>query len=416
LLLLAVAWLALPGVLGGGAAIPDAAAPEAVPTADDHLGVRPWHAAGFRGQGVKVAILDSGFAGYRDHLGRALPERVRVRSFRRDQDLEAKDSQHGILCAEIVHALAPDAEVLLVNWEPERPDQFLDAVRWAREEGANVLSCSIIMPTWSDYEGHGPVHAALARLLGPGDQPGDALFFASAGNTAQRHWAGPYRESGGWHAWTATAAAPVCDNPIRPWGSERVSVELCGGPGAFEVSVLDVGTGREVGRSPTPGRSSDGLPHAVVSFLPEDGHTYTARVRRRRPEAGPFHLVALGAALGYSTRQGSIPFPGDGPEVVAVGAVDAGGRRWPYSSCGPKEESLKPDLVAPVPFPSSWRPRPFTGTSAAAPQAAAVAAVLWSRHPDWTAREVRDSLQRAARPGAADLPAWETGHGCVHLP
>ncbi len=416
--LVAVSLLARAGALAGGTATPDAEAPEAPPAAValDHLGVRAWHDAGYRGQGIKVAILDSGFGGYRQHLGRALPEHVRTGSFRRDKDLEARDSQHGILCAEVVHTLAPDAEILLANWEPERPDQFLDAVRWAREQGANILTCSIIMPTWSDYEGHGPIHTALARLVGPGDRPGDGLFFASAGNTAQRHWSGPFRDAGGWHAWSSAPGGPVCDNPVRPWGRERVSVELSGRPGAFEVSVYDVWAGREVSRSPALGQPADGQPHAVVTFQPEEGHTYTARVRRRRPDAGSFHLVALGAGLGYATRQGSIPFPGDGPEVVAVGAVDRGGRRWPYSSCGPKEESLKPDLVAPVPFPSSWRPRPFTGTSAAAPQAAALAAVVWSRHPEWTAGEVRDALQRAARPSAPGIPAWETGHGCIHLP
>src|SRR5437588_10264357 len=75
-----------------------------------------WHADGYRGQGVTVAVLDSGFRGWRRHLGGALPERVETRSFRRDGDLEAKDSQHGILCAEVVHALAPDAKLLFANW------------------------------------------------------------------------------------------------------------------------------------------------------------------------------------------------------------------------------------------------------------------------------------------------------------
>jgi subtilisin family serine protease len=151
-------------------------------------------------------------------------------------------------------------------------------------------------------------------------------------------------------------------------------------------------------------------------FLPEDGHTYTARVRRLRSETVPFHLVVLGGGLGYANRQGSIPFPGDGPEVIAVGAVDGAGRRCAYSSCGPKEEWLKPDLVAPVPFPSSWRPRPFAGTSAAAPQAAALAALVWSRHPDWTGREVREALRLTTRACLPGSPAWETGHGCIHLP
>src|SRR5262245_4106261 len=122
------------------------------------LGVDRWHAAGHHGRGVRVAVLDSGFRGYREHLGRALPERVTVNSFRFDGDLEAKDSQHGILCAEVIHALAPDAELLLANWEPDNPGQFLRAVRWAREQGARVVTCSIIMPSWSDGQGGGATH------------------------------------------------------------------------------------------------------------------------------------------------------------------------------------------------------------------------------------------------------------------
>src|SRR5262249_3038105 len=67
------------------------------------MGVVDWHKAGQRGKGVKVAILDSGFKGYRDALGKALPARVKVKSFRKDGQLEARDSQHGILCAEVIH-------------------------------------------------------------------------------------------------------------------------------------------------------------------------------------------------------------------------------------------------------------------------------------------------------------------------
>ncbi len=101
------------------------------------LGVDRWHLAGYRGQHVKIAILDSGFRGYQSFLGKALPATTLVHSFRRDGNLEAKDSQHGILCGEVVHALAPDADLLLANWEPDQPEQFLNAVRWAREQGAS---------------------------------------------------------------------------------------------------------------------------------------------------------------------------------------------------------------------------------------------------------------------------------------
>ena len=55
----------------------------------DHLGISRWHQAGFRGKGLKVAILDTGFQGYRTQLGRTLPATVAVHSFRIDGNLEA---------------------------------------------------------------------------------------------------------------------------------------------------------------------------------------------------------------------------------------------------------------------------------------------------------------------------------------
>src|SRR4051812_34820529 len=93
-------------------------------------GADAWHAAGVRGRGVKVAVLDTGFRGYRDHLGRELPATVKVKSFRHDADLEARDSNHGVACAEVIHTLAPDAELLFANWEPDHPETFLAAVAW----------------------------------------------------------------------------------------------------------------------------------------------------------------------------------------------------------------------------------------------------------------------------------------------
>jgi subtilisin family serine protease len=380
------------------------------------LGVKSWHAAGYRGKGIKVAVLDTGFSGYRKFLGRVLPAQVEAKSFRSDGNLEARASQHGILCGEVIHALAPDAELLFANWEPERPDQFLDAVRWARSCGARVISCSVITPTWSDYEGRGPVHAALREVLGEAGRRGSLLFFACAGNTAQRHWVGGFHDDGhGWHAWD-NDGEPQRDNLIQPWGTEQVSVELSYQRGCYEVVVMDLVTGEVIGSGRGPIAPGDNpLPHAVVSFDPGTGRQYAVRVRRLASRSGPFHLVVLGGGLQVASRQSSIPFPGDGAEVVTVGAVDAAGARCAYSSCGVEEDGCKPDLVAPVPFPSAWRSRPFAGTSAASPQAAALAALVWSRHPEWAPRRVRDTLRDDALHTVRPAASWETGSGRLHL-
>ncbi len=409
--------------IGGSTEAACATTPDAMSEADSsvtlersrhlqRLGVDRWHLAGHRGRGLKVAILDSGFCGYRAHLGKALPLKVLTRSFRSDGNLEARDSQHGILCGEIVHALAPEAELLFANWEANHPQQFLEAVRWARQQGARVVSCSLIMPTWSDAEGNGRIHTELTRLLGDGSHHEDLLCFACAGNTAERHWSGKFLDAGqgDYHLWR-----PGCvENPVQPWGNERVSVELCGARGGdFEVLVFDSTTQLLVDRAVA--RDQERERSAAVRFYPKPGHSYNVRLRRVAGEAGSFHLFVLGGGLRHVTSNGSIAFPGDGPEVVTVGAVDADGRRASYSSCGPNSRSLKPDLVAMVPFVSSWRARPFAGTSAAAPQAAGLAALLWSRHPDWNAQQVRQKLTEAALDLGPRGHDWETGHGLVRL-
>ena len=85
----------------------------------DKLGVDDWHAAGIRGKGVKVAVLDNGFRGWREQLGKSLPADVKVKTFRHDGNFEGRDSQHGILVGEVVHAIAPEAELIFANWESD---------------------------------------------------------------------------------------------------------------------------------------------------------------------------------------------------------------------------------------------------------------------------------------------------------
>jgi subtilisin family serine protease len=376
------------------------------------LGATRWHVLGYRGQGVKIAVLDTGFRGYRAHLGRALPERVAWKSFRADGNLEAKDSQHGILCGEVLHALAPAADLLLANWEPDRPDQFLQAVRWARQQGARVITCSVIMPSWSDGEGGGAFNEVLARILGEGNDPADLLCFASAGNTAQRHWGGSFHPGpNGLHEWQPGQTR----NSVIPWASDIVSVELYG-PGAsqYALQVQNADTGAELGRSPR--KQAGNLTANVVRFQPSPQATYCVQVGALTSRPAPFHLVVLGGGLGTATAEGSISCPADNPVVMAVGAVSRDGQRVCYSSCGPNSRRPKPDLVAPVPFPSLWRSRPFTGTSAAAPQAAALAALCWSRHPDWTAGQVRQALRTSAHDLATPGHDWDTGYGQIALP
>jgi hypothetical protein len=285
-------------------------------------------------------------------------------------------------------------------------------VRWAREQGARIISSSVVSPAWSDGEGGGEVHKALDTLLGAGSRPEDLLCFASAGNTIDRHWGGAFHDAGdSFHEWEAGKK----DNYLTPWGSEIVAIHLYSRAGAgYELIVLEADDDQVIGKAQTDDHQTDRLA-AVVRFQPEPGHTYRVRVRQTHGPAGSFHLTSMFASVQYRSASASVCFPADGAHVIAMGAVDAEGHKQWYSACGPNSARPKPDLVATVPFPSSWRERPFGGTSAAAPQGAALAALLWSRHPDWTAGQVRKAMQASARDLESPGHDWETGFGLIRL-
>src|SRR5262249_4429757 len=155
-------------------------------------------------------------------------------------------------------------------------ESFLDAVRWAGDSGASVITCSVIMPGWGDGEGGGPVHAALTKLLGDGDRRTDMLCFACAGNTAKRHWSGPFsRGVGAWHEWTPGRPS----NALTPWGGERVSLELSWRADVdFEIAVTTAEGQTAAHYIPT--KPGEGRHNARVRFEPDLSKTYHVKVRQ----------------------------------------------------------------------------------------------------------------------------------------
>ena len=94
-----------------------------------------WHAAGLRGSGVKVAIVDGGFLGYPDLLGAELPASVTAKNFvDGESDLQVNGtSPHGTGCAEIVYDIAPQASMYLVKIATNI--DLEEAVNWLNYSG-----------------------------------------------------------------------------------------------------------------------------------------------------------------------------------------------------------------------------------------------------------------------------------------
>jgi hypothetical protein len=175
-----------------------------------------WHAQGITGQGVKVGILDLGFAGYQDLLGQELPETVTVEMFGDDTDFASE--LHGTAVAEIVHEMAPDAELYLVYYDGS--DAALGrAVTWLIDQDVDIISNSTGSNGLSPMNGTG----FAAELV---DQVRDAGIFwvNAAGNEATSHYRGVYHDSDGDNIHEFLPDTPGL--PFIPFGPDYDCLEL----------------------------------------------------------------------------------------------------------------------------------------------------------------------------------------------
>lgn len=158
------------------------------------IGAATWHAAGRRGGGVRVGILDVGFSGYKSLIGTELPEipASHVRSFA--GDISGNGESHGTAIAEIVFDIAPAAELFLVNASNEV--ELENAVDWLIEQNVDVINASWAMPCSGPVDGSGWVNDLVARAAAAG-----IVWVTASGNYAQRHWSAPFADGDGnaWH-------------------------------------------------------------------------------------------------------------------------------------------------------------------------------------------------------------------------
>ena len=131
------------------------------------IGADKWQQFGITGKGVDVAVLDLGFKGFGDLKGSELPEDLNAYYFGSPEG--ALDNVHGTACAEIVHDVAPEADITLL-YAGDMDVDFRRAVDWMLDNDIDVCSSSIGMNlkfvcTYMYY--------ALYRRLDPGS--GDLL-------------------------------------------------------------------------------------------------------------------------------------------------------------------------------------------------------------------------------------------------
>ncbi|AZM46503.1 peptidase S8 [Streptomyces sp. WAC 06738] len=155
-------------------------------------------------------------------------------------------------------------------------------------------------------------------------------------------------------------------------------------------------------------------------------------VNRLTEQSGTLFVIAAGNHPGgqpCADNEEQVSSPADADHALAVGSVTKADTLSDFSNYGPRvgDGAVKPELTAPgegiiaaragetdlgQPVDDSYTK--LSGTSMAAPHAAATAAILAQQHQDWDADELRSAMMGSAAPHPA-LGVFQQGAGRVDL-
>lgn len=357
--------------------------------------VGAWTAAGHRGQGVKVGIIDA-FDGDVWSAAQAygvVP--VPAGTFCQRSGLSCSvwtgHSFHGAAVAEVVHDQAPDAQLYLAS--VETAPEYIAALDWFAAQGVTIVNHSQTARFDGPGDGTGPFAAVVAYAEAHG-----MLWVQSAGNAAGSpeasgsYWRGPHVDADldGFHEFAAGDEVLDLDcaylSGVRwsDWGEGEGTTD-------FDV-VLVAMPGQEVLASSTYPNST-GIAAEWPDPLCTPGQWVGLIVHRYAPgtiEAQPDTIEVLGNGTAFehwsNPSSASGPFAdAAGTGMLTVGAIDPaiGATAAWYTSWGPTNDGrTKPDVSAASCVASlvaslvGWSC--FNGTSAAAPTVAGAAAAVAS--------------------------------------
>ncbi|SFR23557.1 Ricin-type beta-trefoil lectin domain-containing protein [Lentzea waywayandensis] len=411
--------------------LPDRAVP--MDTKSEGVGLSKadlWIADGKKGAGVKVGIIDVGFGNLADAQDNGdLPPTGAQLTINNSGCVDGSvKTPHGTAVAEVVHDMAPDAQLFLACIEDTV--SFSAAADWLKQQGVQVITAAVgfLSPTGSRGDGTGPADSP-ADVVKRSRESG-ILWSVAAGNQARLHFAGKAADANG-DSWVEFAGGAQNNGfPVEPGREVTVGLRWDAWPTTKEDLDLyvmsaphpptsdndpDLKGWSKRAQKDTPGGLS---PTEQFSFANTGAATMTHWVYVKNNNAKfitPFELFVSGPSgqLQSYTEAGSVTEPGTSPHVIAVGATAPNsGAVEAYSSRGPSIDGrTKPDLVA-FDKVSTTTINQFSGTSAAAAHVAGAAALLKSANPALDAMQIQTLLQSKASPKKSDN-TW--GNGTLNL-
>ena len=361
-----------------------------------------WQSAGITGVGVKVAVIDMGFAGLvAAQSAGDIPASVATADYCSGRF--STETSHGTAVTEVVHEVAPDAQLLLAC--VDSPAHLADAEAWAIAQGAKIINHSV--GWFNSARGDGQGGAGTPDGVVADAAAHGVLWVNAAGDSAQQHWSGTFSDVNSDNL-EDFAPADEGQTVSVPAGSQFCAFmrwDAWSGVGTddYDLYVIDSSTNAILARS-VDDQSTGARPTEAACYTPPSSMTLYVAISRTHGAGAPrIDLFTRGGGdAQYQVAAGSITDPAAAPGALAVGAVcwQTGGLES-FSSQGPTIDGrIKPDLVATDrmssgvygPFDSCTGSSGFAGTSAASPTVAGMAALVSQLYPSATVAQLRDYL------------------------
>ena len=380
------------------------------------------HAAGAKGQGVKVAIIDGGFKG-----ADKLPEDMPVRRWFRDYTytgIYAGTDAHGTACAEIIHDVAPEAELYLYKVE-----DIVDLENAKDRCIQNEVAIVNYSATWVG-EGFGDGRGLICDIVNDAADNG-ILWVNAVGNYGQKHYMDFWRDSDDDNRHDFAAGDDMVNFVDEVEIGDTIRVTLTWDDWPTTTADYDLylyhqdafGNITEASNSTDVQGEDGGAPVEFIEYLAGRAGTYgVSVVRVGEAEPKKLRVWSWHHDIEYPVPASSLGIPSDARGSLSVGAIHQDqwelGTVASYSSRGPTADGrIKPDLVAPsgVATASYGVERLFGGTSAATPHVAGAAALLKSANPSLSRDELWQALVEATVDVGAPGKDDSTGYGKLVL-
>ena len=348
------------------------------------------HKKGIRGDNIKVAIIDQGFAGYK-----SCPEInnniVEAKSFAENKDMSGDKDFHGTAVAEVISDFTPNASLFLYRIETSL--EFVEAIDRAISQEVDIISSSL---------GFFCANPETFKIIKEAKKKG-IITVLGAGNHANKHFKGiiPDIDGDGWLEFSKTSDGKLDETINLGWivakdGEEKtfsIYLDWREWPTKknYDLYLLseEIDGFRVVASSKVDNIDSTPIEFLIITVTGPSAFKLHIAILQVKGENAEIEIYTSNIDLQeHKALYGSIPLPGCIDEGITIGAIDCVTQEIEsYSSRGNELDFVGPTWVSTRSYGS------FGGTSAAIPHIAGTLALIGSVFPEATNEQILQALR-----------------------